>query len=46
MNVEINDVEYTNNVNIQIDVTEPVLNELSNEIANQTHGSATLNFEN
>lgn len=46
MNVEINDVEYTDNVNIHIDVTEPLLNELSNEIANQTHGSALLKFNN
>lgn len=45
MNVEINNVEYTDNVNIQIDVTEPVLNELIDEIANQTHGQAIIKFQ-
>lgn len=45
MKVEINDVKYSDKINILIDVAEPELNKLRNEIANQTRGSASFEFD-
>ncbi len=46
VNVEVKEVNYADDVIIQIEVSEAVLTELSNEIANQTHGKALLKFDN
>ncbi|MGH7885903.1 MAG: YigZ family protein [Thermodesulfobacteriota bacterium] len=45
MKVKIKDINYSENVNINIETSETVLKQLADEIANQTHGRAVLHFK-
>lgn len=44
MDVDINNVDYSEHVEIEIQITEDDLTRLSDEIASQTHGQAVLKF--
>lgn len=44
MDVDIKQVDYSQHVELSVDITEDVLKELSDEIASQTHGQAVMEF--